>query len=92
MTSTLKLTPIGGRFPITIILSLASVTLSCTPSIHLIDRQTVMETDASGEWPDTDERSFYTNFTSKPARLPNTPNKDKKDKDDKNLSILSPDQ
>lgn len=34
--------------------------VACTPNLYFIDRHTVMEVEASGEWPSLDEDVFKT--------------------------------
>lgn len=51
-------------------------TCSCAPSIYLIDRQTVLEQQASGSWPELDKTFYNEARTINPSELEET--KDKK--------------
>lgn len=39
----------------------ACLASGCVPDVYLIDRQTVMEVEASGDWPELDEEIFQLN-------------------------------
>jgi len=57
--------------PIITILFLMS-NMSCTPKVYIIDRQTVLQEQAAGEWPDFEE-SLTQNLKKKnPVPLPKT--------------------
>lgn len=43
----------------------------CTPSIHLIDRQTVLELEASGDWQELDKKFQDKALTTGPLPSPN---------------------
>ena len=52
-------------------------TTSCLPAVHLIDRPTVMEEEAAGDWPDFEVELKRKNLSHKPYPLP--PSKVKSD-------------
>jgi len=53
----------------------ASLLIACVPDVYLIDKQTVLETQASGQWPELD-RIFYEQAVSAgPAPLEKTANR-----------------
>ena len=43
---------------------------SCSPSIHLIDRQTILELEASGDWQELDQKFQEKELASGPLPLP----------------------
>lgn len=43
----------SGR--IVFVLAVTSILAACSPKIYVIDRQTVLEQEASGEWPEFDK-------------------------------------
>ncbi len=46
--------------------------ISCTPSIYLIDRQTVLELEASGDWQELDKKLRAQELQSGPIPLEKT--------------------
>lgn len=49
---------------------LANLITSCSPSIHLIDRQTILELEASGDWQELDQKFQEKELASGPIPLP----------------------
>jgi hypothetical protein len=56
---------------------LVNLITSCSPSIHLIDRQTILELEASGDWQELDQQFQDKELASGPLPVP----KVKSDKD-----------
>ena len=54
------------------LLMLTGLMTACVPDIYLIDRQTVLEIQASGEWPELDQKYRDAAFKSGPAALEKT--------------------
>lgn len=50
------------------------------PNIYLIDRHTVMESEASGEWPALDKRFLKKSIAKGPVDLAKDPNDNRKKK------------
>ncbi|MFW7379182.1 MAG: hypothetical protein ACOH5I_10275 [Oligoflexus sp.] len=50
----------------------AFVLTACVPDVYLIDRQTVLETQASGEWPELDRIFYEKAVSSGPVPLEKT--------------------
>lgn len=46
---------------------------SCVPDIYLVDRHTVMEMEASGEWPEFDKIFYSQVKTAGPVGFPKEP-------------------
>ena len=46
---------------------------ACAPKIYLIDRQTVFEQEAAGEWPDFEREIYGNSIVSSPIAFPSTP-------------------
>lgn len=46
--------------------------LGCVPDVYLIDRQTVLETQASGSWPELDRIFYEETISSGPLPLEET--------------------
>ncbi len=60
----------------TVGLTLVSVMLwGCSPSIHLIDRQTILEIEASGDWQELDRKFQDQEVASGPLPLEKTKTK-----------------
>lgn len=45
---------------------------ACVPDVYLIDRQTVLETQASGQWPELDSIFYERTLSSGPLPLEKT--------------------
>lgn len=54
---------------------LATIFVGCSPSIHLIDRQTVLDIEASGDWQELDKKFQEQEVASGPLPLENMKNK-----------------
>jgi hypothetical protein len=54
-------------------LVLAAAFAACSPKVYIIDRQTVLEEEAAGEWPDFETQSLQHSEASTPAPLAKTP-------------------
>ncbi len=50
------------------------------PDIYVIDRHTVMEAEASGEWPELEKRLLQDSIAKGPTNLPVEPFEDRKKK------------
>ncbi len=50
------------------------------PDVYLIDRQTVMEAEASGEWPQLEERFTHTTPKTGPTDLATEPSSKRRDR------------
>jgi hypothetical protein len=60
----------------TLSLAVISATLwGCSPSIHLIDRQTILEIEASGDWQELDRKFQDQEVASGPLPLEKTKTK-----------------
>jgi hypothetical protein len=60
----------------TLSLAVMSATLwGCSPSIHLIDRQTILEIEASGDWQELDRKFQDQEVASGPLPLEKTKTK-----------------
>ena len=46
---------------------------ACSPKVYVIDRQTVLEEEAAGEWPDFESQTLQHSEASTPAPLAKTP-------------------
>jgi hypothetical protein len=46
--------------------------LGCSPKIYLIDRQTVLEEEAAGEWPEFEKDLLEKSKSGNPSLLPKT--------------------
>ncbi len=51
--------------PPLLLLGMSLATTACIPDIYLIDRQTVLELEASGQWPELDQK--YKDAALKPG-------------------------
>lgn len=51
---------------------LVNLITSCSPSIHLIDRQTILELEASGDWQELDQKFQEKELASGPLPIPKT--------------------
>lgn len=54
------------------LLSLSFTLSACVPDIYLIDRQTVLELEASGQWPELDQKYRDMALRSGPTALERT--------------------
>jgi len=59
-------------------LSLLSACVSI-PDVYLVDRHTVMESEASGEWPELEQRFKKQSISKGPVNLKKEPNKRRRD-------------
>lgn len=50
------------------------------PDIYLVDRHTVMEVEASGEWPELEQRFLSNSVNKGPVNLAKEPNEKRQDK------------
>lgn len=60
---------------LSLILSTVGLALSasaCIPDVYLIDRQTVLELEASGDWPELDQKFQAQTLTQGPVPLEET--------------------
>lgn len=46
---------------------------ACSPKVYVIDRQTVLEEEAAGEWPDFESQTMKHSETATPVPLAKTP-------------------
>jgi hypothetical protein len=53
---------------------LVNLITSCSPSIHLIDRQTILELEASGDWQELDQKFQEKELASGPLPMPKVKN------------------
>lgn len=60
-------------FRITPLALLLSLLTSCAPKIYVIDRQTVFEEEAAGQWPQFDQEILNKAKVSGPTPFPKTP-------------------
>jgi hypothetical protein len=51
---------------------------SCAPQIYVVDRHTIMEEEAAGEWPDVEKEWMGQAKAQGPVRFPKTPESEKK--------------
>ena len=69
------------KIKLCILVTWCGILVSCTPKIYLIDRQTVLEQEASGNWPELDKVFYAESMKPGPTELPQTG-------DDKNTKAL----
>ncbi len=50
------------------------------PDIYLVDRHTVMEVEASGEWPELEQRFLSNSINKGPVNLAKEPNEKRQNK------------
>lgn len=55
-----------------LVLAATVLLAACVPDVYLIDRQTVLETQASGQWPELDRVFYEQVLSSGPAPLEKT--------------------
>lgn len=53
------------------VITILGLLTHCTPSIHLIDRQTILDLEASGDWQELDKEFQGKGLTTGPLPSPN---------------------
>lgn len=55
---------------IVLLISASWVITCCVPDIYVIDRHTMMEMEASGQWPELDQKIYLESLSLGPIPLP----------------------
>jgi hypothetical protein len=63
-----------------LLLALLCFGSSCVPDVYLLDRQTVLEVEAAGDWPELDEEIFQTTRRMGPVSFRGDPENPEKQK------------
>lgn len=62
------------------LLSVAMFAVSCAPKIYVVDRQTVLEEEAAGSWPDFEKQVIEGSKTSGPTPFKKVPQSEQRAK------------
>ena len=60
------------RFPLFAACALWLAATGCAPTIHVVDRHTILEDEAAGEWPDFDKQLESASTEPLPVPFPKT--------------------